>query len=102
MKLAKKKQANAKKILRLNFCYLKIIHILHPSYYPKITGHILKDKQKNNCFCIHTISHKENEDENKNRSHRYDNNRPRSRHEYKYSKYKRCLSMMILILLSNI
>ena len=32
--------------LRLNFCYLNIIHILHPCYYPKIIGHIQKNKQK--------------------------------------------------------
>ena len=28
--------------LRLNFCYLKIIYILHSRYHPKIKGHILK------------------------------------------------------------
>ena len=28
--------------LRLDFCYLKIIHVLHPPYHPKIIGHILK------------------------------------------------------------
>ena len=32
--------------LGLNFSYLKIIHILHPRYHPKIIGHILKNKQK--------------------------------------------------------
>ena len=32
----------------------------------------------------------------KNRSHRYNINRPRSRHENQYSKYKKCLSMMML------
>ena len=30
-------------------------------------------------------------------SHRYDINRPRSRHGHKYSKYKKCLSKMMLI-----
>ena len=39
--------------LRLNFCYLKIIYILHRCYHPKITGH--KNKQKNKCVCIHEI-----------------------------------------------
>ena len=51
--------------LRLNFCYLKIIHILHSRYRPKIIGHILKNKQKNKCVCIswdYTVN--ENEDEN--------------------------------------
>ena len=33
----------------------------------------------------------------KNRSDRYDINRPRSRQEHKYSKYKKCLTIMILI-----
>ena len=39
----------------------------------------------------------------KNRSHRYDINRTRSSHWHKYSKYKKCLSMMMLIcnVLSN-
>ena len=32
----------------------------------------------------------------KNRSHRYDINRPRSRQEHKCSKYKKCLSMMLI------
>ena len=49
----KQRQAEVGKIkqmlsntLRLNFCCLKIIHIPHPRYYPKITVHILKNKQK--------------------------------------------------------
>ena len=33
----------------------------------------------------------------KNTSHRYNINRPRPRHRHKYSKYKKCLSMMMLI-----
>ena len=33
----------------------------------------------------------------KNRSHRYDINRPRSSDEHKYSKYKKYLTMMMLI-----
>ena len=54
-------------MLRLNFCNLKIIHILHPWYHPKITGHVLKNKQKSHCAFIqknHVINHTENEDEN--------------------------------------
>ena len=31
------------------------------------------------------------------RSHRYEINRPRSRCAHKYNKYKKCLSMMMLI-----
>ena len=41
--------------LRLNFCYLKIIHILYPPYLPKMIGHILKNKQKNKYVCKHEI-----------------------------------------------
>ena len=33
----------------------------------------------------------------KNRSHRYDINRTRLRHGYKYTKYKMCLSMMMVM-----
>ena len=50
--------------LKLNFYYLKIIHILYPRYYSTILGHILKNKQKKKYVCIHTINHNENEDEN--------------------------------------
>ena len=32
-----------------------------------------------------------------NRSHRYDKDRRKSRHEHKYGKYKKCLSMMMLL-----
>ena len=41
----------------------------------------------------------------KNSSNRSDKNRPGDRHGHKYSKYKKCLSMMMLIFkqrLSNI
>ena len=33
----------------------------------------------------------------KNKSYRYDINRPRSRHGHKYTKYKICLSIMMVI-----
>ena len=33
----------------------------------------------------------------KNRLHKYDINRYRSKHGHKYGKYKKCLSMMMLI-----
>ena len=84
----------------LNFCYLKIILILHPCYHPKIIGHILKNKQKNKRVYIHEIIQliiMKMKMKMKNRSHRYDINRPRSRHGGKYSKYKRGICMMMLI-----
>ena len=86
--------------LRLNFCCLKIIHILHPRIYRKIIGHILKYKQNNKCICIHEtirLTIIKMKMKMKNRSHRYGINRHRPRHGHKYSKYKKCLSMMMLI-----
>ena len=41
--------------LRLNFFCLKIIHIPHPRYHPKMIGYILKNKQKKKCTCFHEI-----------------------------------------------
>ena len=89
LKLAKKIKQILSNTLKPNFCHLKIIHILHPRYYPKIIGHILNNKQKNMCVCMHKIlmiNHNENIDENKKRSYRYDIKKPRSRHGHKYSK----------------
>ena len=45
----------------------KVIHILHPRYHPKLIGHVLRNKQKKKCVCIHEIiqiNHNENKDEN--------------------------------------
>ena len=54
--------------LRLNFCYLEIIHILYPRYHLKIIRYkYLRD---------YMIKYNENEDENENRSHKYNINRP--------------------------
>ena len=86
--------------LRLNFSYLKIIHILHQRYHAKVTGHILKNKQNDKYVCIHEIIRliiKKMKMKMKNGSYRYDINRPRSRHGRKYTKYKKCFTMMILI-----
>ena len=89
--------------LRLNFCYLNFIQILHPRYHPKIIRHILKNKQKIKCVCIHeiigliTIKMKINM---KNRSPRYDLNRPRPRHGHNYSKCK-CLSMSMFLVIKQ-
>ena len=46
--------------LRLNFCYLKIIHILHRRYHSKIIGHILKKRKRTNPLYSwnYTINHK--------------------------------------------
>ena len=81
--------------LWLNFCYLKIINILHPRYHPKIIGYILKNKQKNKCVCIHDIIIMKMKMKMKNRSHKCDMiNKPWSRCEHKFSRYKKCLTMI--------
>ena len=41
--------------LRLNFCFFKIIHMLHLRYHIKIIVHILENKQKNKCVYFHKI-----------------------------------------------
>ena len=59
-----------------------------------------KEKQKNKNSCIHEIIQLiiiKMKMKMKNRSPRYDINRSRSRHGHKYSKYKKCLSVMMLI-----
>ena len=96
--------------LRLNFGFLKIIHILHPRYHPKIIEHTLKLSKRASVSCIHEIIQliiMKMKMKKKNRSHRYDINRPRSRHGDKYSKYKTYCSSMIMMIcikqqLSNI
>ena len=75
--------------LRLNLCYLKVIHILNPRYHPEIMGHILKNKQKNKFVYIHDIIRliiMKMKMKMRNRSHRYDINRPMFRHGHKYCK----------------
>ena len=62
-------------------------------------GHILKNKQKNECVCIHEITgliKMKMKINMKNRSYRYDINGLRSRQGHKYSKYMKRLSMMML------
>ena len=85
-------------ILWLNVCNLKIIHILHPRYHPKIMGHTLKNKQKNNGVCILgniRLIILKMKMKMKKRSYRYDINRPRSAHGHKYSKFKKWLNRRV-------
>ena len=63
--------------LRLNFCYLDIIRILHLRYYPKVIGHILKNNQKNKCAYFREVIQliiMKTEMKMKNKSHIYDTN----------------------------
>ena len=80
-------------------CYLKVNHILHPHYHPKIIGHTLKNTQKNKRVCVHGIIlliTMKTKTKMKNRSHRYDISRPRSKQETITINIK-CLSMVMLI-----
>ena len=58
-----------------------MIHILHPSYHPKIIGDILKNNHKSKRVFIHEIARSIIMKVNmkmKSKSHKYDKNRPRS------------------------
>ena len=57
LKLATNQANGIKQIKQLltNFCYLKIIHILHSHYHPKTVRHTLKNTQKNMYVCIHEL-----------------------------------------------
>ena len=71
----------------------KNYHILHPHYHPKIIGHTLKKKQKNMHACIHEnvrVIMMKMKMKMKNKSHRYDINKLKS-------KYKKCLSVMMVL-----
>ena len=66
----------------------------------KTKGYILKNKQKNKYVCVYQIIRliiMKMKMKIKKKSLRCDINRPRSRHVYKHSKYKKCLSLMMLI-----
>ena len=86
--------------LTMNFCHSKIIHILHPRYHSKIIGHTLKNKQNilyvsiNEVIPVIMMKMKM---KMKNKLHRYDKNKSESRQGHKYSKYKKCVSMMMLL-----
>ena len=86
--------------LRLKFCYLKIIHIVHTSYHLKIIRHIPKNLAKEQV-CLYSwdyaINHNENEGIKEKRSHRWGINRPGSTYRHKCGKYKKCFSVMMLI-----
>ena len=86
--------------MRLNNCYFKIIHFLHPYYHLKVSGDILKKSAKNNDACFNEIIWfiiMKTSLKMKNASNRYDINRPTPRYRRKYTKYKTFLSMMIVI-----
>ena len=73
MKLAKT-QANSEQHPEAELLpFLKIIHILHPRYHPKIIGYVLKNKEKKKCVCIHKtkrLTLMKMKMKTKNRSHR--------------------------------
>ena len=85
--------------LRLNFCYLKIIRLFHPRYHSKTIGDILKCTRKqvyllNEIIWLMIMQMRL---QVKNRIHRYNINWPRPRHGRRYTRYKICLSIMMVI-----
>ena len=74
--------------LRVNFCYLKIIHFLHPFYHPTLIWDIAKIVQKTSvCFNeIKWLIIMKMRVKLKNRSHRYDINWTTPKHGYKSTK----------------
>lgn len=51
--IGKKNQANVSTIWNWPFAFEN--YIFYQRYQPKIKGHILKNKQRNKCVCIHEI-----------------------------------------------
>ena len=99
MKLAKN-QANAKQHPEAELCLFENYSHSSSTLLPKNNKTYSKNKQKNNCVCIHEIIQlitMKMKMKKKNRSHRYDINKPRPRHGQKYSKCKTCLSMIMII-----
>ena len=41
--------------LKVNFCYMEILHIFHSRYHPKMIEYTLKNKQKSKCDFIYEI-----------------------------------------------
>ena len=66
--IRKKSKQNLSNTLRLNFCFLKISHFLHPCYNRKIVEHIPKEYAKNlvrlfqSVLMNHMIKKKEEEE----------------------------------------
>ena len=95
-----KNQANAKQHPETEFLLFQNYSLSSYTLSSKNKGTYCKNKQKNECVCVHEITQliiMKMKMKMKKRSHKYDIIRPRSRHGHKYSKYKKCLSMMMLV-----
>ena len=91
---------NQRNTLRLNFCYLKIVYPSHSCYHPKLIWDILKKCAKSKCACFNEIiwlTIMKIRVKMNNRSHRYYMTITRLRHGCNYTKYKKCLSIMMVI-----
>ena len=84
-----KNQANAKQHPETELFLFENYSYSSSRHHPKIIGHILKNKQKNNYVCFHEVIRLiKTKMEMKYNINRYEINRPRSRYWHKYSKYK--------------
>ena len=98
--LQAKSQANAKQHPEDELWLLENYSHSSSTFSSKNNRTYSKNKQKNKCFCIHEIIRwiiRKMRMKKKTRSHGYDINRPRSIYRHKYSKYKTCLSLIMLI-----
>ena len=88
------------KSLRLNLRYLKIIPFFSTTLSPKNSRKCCKKYTKSKYVCLNEViwlMSMKMRLKMKNRSLRYNINRPRLRHGNKYTKYKMCLSIIMVI-----
>ena len=76
-------------ILRLNICFLNVIHFLQASHHPKIVEDILKNIQKTSAsLLMRLLKTMKMTLKMKNMSNIDNINEPRPRHGHKDTKYK--------------
>ena len=75
--------------LRLSFCYLKIINILHPRYHPNKKIKYSK-KEAEEHVCLHSWYYAINHTEDENVDYIDNINRRRYRRGHKYNTLKKC------------
>ena len=99
LKLAKK-QAKAKQYPEAEFWLFENYSLSFSTLSSKNNKIISKNCTKNKCVCFYEViwlMAMKMKLKMKNGSHRYDINRPRPRYGQKYTKYKICLSKMMVI-----
>ena len=95
-----KNQTKAKQHLEVEFLLFENYSLSSSTLSPRNNKKYSKKYTKNKYVCLSEViwlmTMKVRLDM-KNRSNRYDINRPRLKHDHKYTKYKTCLSIMMVI-----